>query len=104
VEFTALLEQQALTVTDVIDVLCGAFDAHWQAHLTKKQENPMQTHAWRMRVILLLAIGAVLMLRSTLRSDVVLVGVDLVGVAGIVSLLLGWWGGTRHHTTHHHAA
>jgi hypothetical protein len=95
-EFTALLEQQTLTVADVIDVLRGALDAHGVAQIDWMKEGVMRTNVAQLRIILLLAIGGVLVLRSVLRADVLLGVVDLVGVAGVVCALLGWWGAARH--------
>jgi hypothetical protein len=41
-EFRAVLEQQTLTATDVIDIVRGAFDAHWTTVLALPQDVIMQ--------------------------------------------------------------
>jgi hypothetical protein len=43
----------------------------------------------RMPIILLLAIGVVLVFRSVLRADAIAFGINLVGRAGIICLIVG---------------
>ena len=88
-EFAALLEQRSLTVWDVFDIIRSALEAHWSVRRAIGTEDVMAADYLRMRILLLLAIGVVLVLRSFMRPDEVVFGFDLVGLVGLACLVLG---------------
>lgn len=46
-EFSALLDQQPLTLHDVLDIMRGALDAHWRKMMHAEQEHCMWTFTIR---------------------------------------------------------
>ena len=88
-EFAALLEQRSLTVWDVFDIIRSALEAHWSVLPAIGTEDVMAADYLRLRILLLLAIGVVLVFRSFMRPEAIVFGFDLVGLVGLACLVLG---------------
>lgn len=88
-EFATLLEQRSLTLWDVFDIIRSALEAHWSVLPAIEPEDVMTADYLRMRILLVLVIGVVLVFRRFMRSDAVVFGFDLVGLVGLTCLVLG---------------
>lgn len=91
-EFTALLEQHQLSFWDILDIIQCACEAHvvaLRAIITEDSMMCMTSANLRMRIFLMLTIGVILTIRSALRADNIIFGLDLVGLVGVGCLILG---------------
>jgi hypothetical protein len=89
-EFLAALEQRPLSGWDVLDILWCACEEHYAARVCEKGTVSMIDRA-SYRIVLMLVIGSLLVVRSILRADVLVFGVDLVAMVGVSLLVFGWF-------------
>lgn len=77
-EFLALLEQQALTARDILDIVRGSLDAHWTGSFRNLKEQTMITFTFRMQIRRRTARLVAVILLSYLASYVVCRTVGLI--------------------------